>query len=281
MKGINHLVLGAHSLDQIRQLYAGLGFTLCPSGQHPFGTGNTVIQLHGSYLELLSVTRPQDIVEHAAGSFSFSAFNRDYLARHEGFSILVLDSPDAEKDIRDWHAAGLPTYAPFEFSRQATMSDGNNVTVGFKLAFTSNNTAPWLGLFACQHFRPDYYAQPRYQFHANGAHHLQDVWISGPGALELAPYLKLVAGTLAIPRSEARIDLPTTFGTIILAEPDTFEEAFGVPPPHPEDGPHLCGMTIACDNVDRVPQSMTREVGKRRVVTAANTHDTAIAFAPF
>lgn len=281
MKGINHLVLCADSLERIRHLYAELGFTLCPAGQHPFGTGNTVIQLHGTYLELLSVTRPQDIVEHAAGSFSFSAFNRDYLKRHEGFSMLVLDTPDAERDIREWQAAGLRTYAPFKFSRQAKLSDGSDVTVGFSLAFTSNETAPWLGLFACQHFRPDYYAQPRYQFHANGAHHLQDVWISGPGALELAPYLKIVAGTLAVPRSKTRIDLPTTFGTIILAEPETFEDAFGVAPPHPEDGPHLCGFTIACDNLDRVPHSMTREIGKRRVVTATEAHGTAIAFAPF
>ena len=62
-----------------------LGFTITPRGQHPFGTGNSIIQLQGIYLELLSVTVPQDVPEHSAGHFSFAAFNRDYLARHEGF----------------------------------------------------------------------------------------------------------------------------------------------------------------------------------------------------
>jgi hypothetical protein len=281
MKGINHLVLCANDLDAIRRLYGDLGFTLCPAGQHPFGTGNTIIQLHGTYLELLAVTRPEDIIEHIPGEFSFSAFNRDYLNRHEGFSMMVLDTQDALADINNWKGAGLLTYKPFEFSRTARMPDGSDVTVGFSLAFVSNKAAPWLGLFACQHYRPEYYSQPMYQTHANGAHHLEDVWISGPGSLGLAPYLETVTGTFAIPRSNGRIDVPTRFGTIVLADPATFEEAFGMPPPHPEDGPHLSGLTIACNGPFQVPQALTKDVGKRRVVSSIDTHGTAIAFVPF
>ena len=59
MKGINHLVLAGHDLDALRSEYEGLGFTVTSRGQHPFGTGNSIIQLHGTYLELLSVTVPQ------------------------------------------------------------------------------------------------------------------------------------------------------------------------------------------------------------------------------
>ena len=58
------LCLTGHDLDAMRAAYAALGFTLAPRGQHPFGTGNAVIQLHGSYLELLAVARPQDVPEH-------------------------------------------------------------------------------------------------------------------------------------------------------------------------------------------------------------------------
>jgi Glyoxalase-like domain len=71
-------------LDAMRAAYQALGFTITPRGQHPFGTGNSIIQLHGTYLELLSVTVPQEVPEHTAGQFSFAAFNRDYLERHEG-----------------------------------------------------------------------------------------------------------------------------------------------------------------------------------------------------
>ena len=156
MKSLNHLVIAGHDLDALCDTWSALGFTLTPRGQHPFGTGNAVIQLHGCYIELLAVTVPQDIVEHGAESFSFSAFNRDYLARHEGFSMLVLDSADAAADIARWRKAGLKTYAPFDFSRMARLPDGEDIRVGFSLAFVSTPAAPWLGHFACQHYRPDY-----------------------------------------------------------------------------------------------------------------------------
>ena len=87
MKGIDHLVLAGHDLEAMRSHYQALGFTVTPRGQHPFGTGNSLVQLHGTYLEPLAVTAPQDVPEHRAGQFSFAAFNRDYLKRHEGCSI--------------------------------------------------------------------------------------------------------------------------------------------------------------------------------------------------
>jgi hypothetical protein len=157
MKGINHLVLAGNDLEALRSKYQVLGFTVTPRGQHPFGTGNSVIQLRGTYLELLSVTVPQDVPEHQAGHFSFAAFNRDYLARHEGFSMMVLDTQDARADIQSWRSAGLQTYEPYDFSRIAKMPDGSEVTVGFSLAFVNHPAAPWLGLFACQHSMPEYY----------------------------------------------------------------------------------------------------------------------------
>ena len=99
MKGINHLVLAGHDLEAMRSHYAALGFTVAPRGQHPFGTGNSVIALRGSFLELLAVTAPQNVPEHRPGHFSFAAFNCEYLKRHDGFSMLVLDSTDARADI--------------------------------------------------------------------------------------------------------------------------------------------------------------------------------------
>src|SRR5690349_1154772 len=166
MKAINHLVLAGRDLEAMRTHYARLGFTVTPRGQHPFGTGNSVIALRGSFLELLAVTVPQDVPEHRGGRFSFAAFNRDYLARHDGFSMLVLDTADARADIEAWRAAALQTYAPFDFSRTAKLPDGQEITLGFSLAFVSHPMAPWLGLFACQADRPDYFEQPRYLQHA-------------------------------------------------------------------------------------------------------------------
>jgi hypothetical protein len=278
MRGLNHLVLTARNLDEIRSTYEGLGFTLTPSGQHPFGTGNAIVQLHGTYLELLAVTRPFDIVEHTANRFSFSAFNRDYLERHEGFSMMVFDSADAHSDIAEWKNAGLRTYDPFEFARQAKLPDGSEVTVGFSLAFVSNPAAPWLGVFACQHFRPDYYAQPRYLSHPNGAQDVREVWISGDGAGELEDYMIKLSGSKSVKRDSSATRMATAIGTIVLSVPDYFEQCFGCPPPHQQDGPHLAGFVVGCRSLAVPHFAGLATIGGWRVVPSSRAHETAIAF---
>jgi hypothetical protein len=276
MKGINHLVLAGHDLEDMRAHYSSLGFTVTPRGQHPFGTGNALIQLHGSYLELLAVTVPQDVPEHRPGHFSFAAFNRDYLARHEGFAILVLDTADARADVEAWRAAGLQTYAPFDFSRTATLPDGQAITVGFSLAFVSHPAAPWLGLFACQHYSPHYFEQPRYLQHANGALRVQDVWIVGDTAPELANFMHIVTGAKAVKDNSAGTVLQTRTGAVVLARPQTFEPAFGLTAPHPQDGPHLAAFTIACQALGQL--SDLPRAGDRHVLAPAENFGTAIGF---
>jgi hypothetical protein len=278
MSGINHLVLAGHDLEAMRRVYASLGFTLAPSGQHPFGTGNTVIQLHGGYLELLAVTRPQDVVEPRGNAFSFSAFNRDYLARHEGFSMLVLDSKDARNDRERWASAGLKVFDPFTFERPAMLPSGEEIVIGFALAQTAIAQAPWLGVFACQHFRPDYYAQPQFLQHDNGARRIADVWVTGEGAVELVPFFETFTGTAASREGGGPSTVRTDAGAIVIAPPAAFEAAFGEPPPHPEDGAHLGAFTVACSSEGLAALRGRKAVGERIIVPSREGFGTVIAF---
>ena len=285
MKAINHLVLAGHDLEAMRSHYAGLGFTVTPRGQHPFGTGNSLIQLNGSYLELLAVTAPQDIPEHRAGNFSFAAFNRDYLKHHEGFSMLVLDTPDARADGKAWGAAGLQTYEPFDFSRTAKLADGQEIVVSFSLAFVSHPAAPSLGLFACQHHTPEYFAQPRYLQHA-GATAVADVWIVG----DTAPDLAGSCTSSRVPRRSVRIRpsrrCKRASAQSCSTRPPAFAKAFGVAAAHPQDGPHLAAFTLACEGLDH--EGLGHEglgeladlpkVGNRHVLAPEKNFGTAIGF---
>jgi hypothetical protein len=279
MSDINHLVLTGHDLRALRSAYQELGFTVTPKGQHPFGTENAIVQLRGTYLELLSVTSPQEVPKHRTGYFSFAAFNRDYLSRHEGFSMIVLDSADARADLERWRAAGLQTYEPYDFSRMAKMPDGTDVKVGFSLAFTRHPSAPWLGIFACQHYNREYYEQAEYLTHSNGASLVHDVWVAGDAVQDVAAFIGVVTGaTGRREENPERTVFQTGTGAIVLARANAFEAAFGVPPPHPEDGPHLGGLTIGCRSLGKLKGFNLQKVGRRHILPSSENFGTTMAF---
>src|SRR5438105_4190974 len=82
----------------------------------------------------------------------------------------------------------------------------------------------------------------------NGATRVQDVWIVGDTAPKLAGFLQTVTGAKAVTDNSGAI-LPMRTGAIVLARPAVFESAFGLAPPHPDDGPHLAAFTIACQTL--------------------------------
>jgi hypothetical protein len=279
MKGINHLVIAGHDLETLRSAYQGLGFTLTARGQHPFGTGNTIIQLQGNYLELLSVTIPQDVPEHSADRFSFAAFNRDYLARHEGISMVIFDSPDARADVAAWRKAGLQTYEAVDFSRMAKLPNGGETRVGFSLAFLRNLEAPWLGVFACQHHAPSYYAQPQFQKHANDAVTVLEVWVVGDTAQGLMGFFQVLTGSNNVKQGEGRSTLKTPTGDLVLATPQAFVDAFGVPPANAADAPCLAGLVVGCRSLKSFRSAGLVKAGDRYVVPPQRSFGTALAFA--
>ena len=123
-RAIDHLVLCVNDLDAACDAYRKLGFTVTPRANHPFGTGNALIQLDGMYIELLAVIEPEKIAEtDLAAPFSFPIYNRDYLRQREGMSMLALQSRDAEKDREDFIAAGaaVPVFSSSNAKQPARM----------------------------------------------------------------------------------------------------------------------------------------------------------------
>ena len=149
-------------------------------------------------------------------------------------------------------------------------------TLSFSLAFVSHPAAPWLGLFACQHHTPAYFAQPRYLQHANGATAIQDVWIVGETAPDLAGFMQTVTGTEAISEDPSVTVLQTRIGAIVLARPVAFASAFGLTAPHQDDGPHLAALTVACQTMGQLAD--LPKVGDRHVLAPEKNFGTAIGF---
>ncbi|MGE0147866.1 MAG: VOC family protein [Parvibaculaceae bacterium] len=283
MKGIDHLVLCGRDHQAMRDAYAALGFTLTPEARHPFGTGNSLVQFEGCFLELLSLFEPAKIPEHEEGRFSFAAFNRDFLARREGLSMLVLDSADARADVAAFRAAGLRTYETFDFSRRARLPDGREVTVGFSLAFATDPKLPGMAFFTCQQHAPEHFWKPQYQRHPNRALTVLEVSIVAERPADHAPFLSAFCGAPAEPVSGG-ITIRTARGNITCMTPERYAESFARPRPGPHDGPRFGGFTIGVRRMDRLEESISasglalRKDGPHRAVLSVDVNGSSIAF---
>ena len=158
------------------------------------------------------------------------------------------------------------------------MHDGEK-NLSFSLAFVSHPAAPWFRIFACQYGQPEFYAQTQYLNHPNAASTLQDVWIAGETAPDLADFMSKVTGASSVRKGADLTVLETPTGAIILARPNAFELAFGVAAPHPKDGPHLAGFTIGCRTIAHVATLGLPKIGGRYIVPPSRGFGAAIGFA--
>lgn len=250
-RGIDHLVLAVRDLEAARRTYMRLGFTLTPRAEHPFGTGNSLVQLQGNFLELLTVVDPAKITPGVDDIFSFGGFNQDFLRRREGLSMLVFESADAGADRAGFAAAGLRGYQPFRFERKARLPDGRDVTVAFSLAFATDPRIPEAAFFVCQQHAPQYFWKPEYQLHANGALVVTEVVMVADNPPALANFYAGLQGRQAVTVQDGGLDVATARGRITVLPPDAAGERFpGLPLPGAPDSPHFVGYRIGVRDLD-------------------------------
>jgi hypothetical protein len=249
-RGIDHLVLCVRDLERARVFYGRLGFTLTPPARHPFGTGNSLVQLGDrSFLELLTVMEPDAIPPMRPGQFSFGAYNRDFLARQEGCSMLVLDTQDAGADARAFRAAGLGDFEPFHFQRAARLPDGTLAKVAFSLAFALAPGLPEAVFFTCRQHAPELFWKPEYQRHENGAAGIEEVALAAPDPLALAGTLEAVTEIPPEAVGEA-IVARTARGSVRALTPAAFARRYaGAEAPPLTHGPRFAGCRIVVEDL--------------------------------
>ena len=194
MAGLDHVVHCTSNFDGLRTTMAQIGFTLTPPAEHPFGTGNSLVQLDGFFLEFLHLPNPHLVPKVADGEFGFAAYNADYLKDGgEGISMLVFETADAAAEQARFVREGLDTYKTFDFSRLAKQPDGEEVTVGFSLAFATHADMPKAAFFYCQQHAPQYFWKSEYQRHANTAVAIGEVAMVATNPLHYAGFLEALS----------------------------------------------------------------------------------------
>jgi hypothetical protein len=258
--GLDHIVHAVRDLDAAADFYVRAGFTVGGRNRHPWGTHNRIVQLKNCYTEILEVAEPEKIVPHGARSFSFGAFSRDFLARREGFSMLLLNSRDAKADARAFDASGIGPFDVFDFAREGKRPDGNSVRLAFSLAFAAEPNSPDVRFAACQHHFPENFWNPAFQTHTNGAQHIAGVVMLADDPASHRDFLKAYIGQGEVTSSAAGITAHTENGDIEIMAPSVARDLLGFPVKASGEGITLNAMRFAVADMART-EALHRQNG--------------------
>ena len=259
-RGLDHIVHAVRDLDAAAGLYRRLGFEVGSRNRHPraWGTQNHIVQLPGTFIELLTVADPAGIAPHAPRSFSFGAFNRDFLARGEGLAMLVLEGRGAP-DAAEFRRAGIGDFELYEFEREGQRPDGTPVKVAFALAFAADPGSPDTGFFTCQHRYPESFWNPAFQRHPNSASAVAGVVLVADNPGDHHIFLEVFTGEREAQATSAGIGIRTPRGRIQVMQPDAFRERFGTTPPATGRGARLAALRFAVRDLEAVGRSLRVE----------------------
>ena len=282
---IDHLVIAVRDLDGAAGFYRRLGFQVGARNRHPWGTENRIVQLPGSFLELIALGQGAEVPPHAPASFSFGAFVRDYLQHREGLAMLVLDSRDAEADSRLFAQSGIGSFAPFRFERTGRGPDGRETRLAFTLAFAAAEGAPRAGFFVCQHHAPENFWNAEFQRHDNKALAIGSVTLAAPEPKRQEAFLTAFTG--AEPGSPDADDLsyPLADAHLHVLTPDDAAEIYGSVEAE-LDQPSFVAFAVRVEDAGRQARWLDaaeipyQHIGSRLVVPASAAFGVAIAFEP-
>ncbi|MEM5585077.1 VOC family protein [Roseibium sp. AS2] len=253
VRGLDHVVVAVNDHQAAGRAFEELGFTVTPENRHAWGTANRLVQLDGFFIELLSVVEPEKIVEASPGVFSFGAFNRDFLEKRQGASMLVLDSSGAEQDRSDFQKAGLTLFEPFSFERIANLPDGSTAKVAFDLTFAENPLSPEIGYFACCNRYPDSFWKPDFQKHRNGATSVRAVYLLAEDPSDHHEFLGGFTGQREMRATSLGLEIATSRGKIHVVTPHAYESLLGPDALAGARGslPRIAALDVACKGLEQ------------------------------
>jgi len=253
---IDHLIICVRDLARAELSLRTLGFTLTPTGVHPFGTSNRLAMFANNFLELLAVTNAAAVPPAAPGRFSFAAHNQHFLATAEGMSMLALHSADAHADAARFTADGIGAYAPFDFGRDAMLPGGGTARVEFSLAFATDPAMPGIAFFTCQQRHPpELFWKPDYQRHPNGALRVLEVVMSAPEPTAHRGFLERMTESAA-ELAPGRLTVGETGDRITVLSPG--EIARRLPGLAADSSPRFCAARLAVTDLDATRRELQR-----------------------
>lgn len=249
-RGLDHIVHAVRDLDAAVAFYRSLGFTVGARNKHPWGTHNHIVQMPGFFIELLTFAEPDKLGTDGFSTL-FAAYNRDFIARGEGFSLMILEAADAAADEAAFRSAGIAASPVMRFEREGKRPDGTPVKVGFSLAFAENARAPDIHFATCQQHFPENFWNPAYQQHANSVTGVAGVVVVADRPDEYRAFFEAFVG--AQPSTvQGGFAVGTPRGRIDVLTAAAFLHRYGVKAPGTENGARLAALRFAAADAGRL-----------------------------
>src|SRR6185437_9309235 len=249
-RGLDHIVHTVRDLDAAAAVYQQLGFQVRARNRHPWGTHNRLVQFPGFFVEILTVAEPERLGTDDLSRL-FGAPNRAFLARHEGFWGLLLESRDAAADAASFRHAGIAASSAVRFEREGKRPDGTPVRLGFSLAF-ARDAAAEAGFATCEQLAPENFWNPAFQSHPNRASGVGGVVLVAENPSDHHVFLSAFAGERELLATSSGVKVATLRGTIDMMTPAAYTSHFGVAPPDIGQGARLAALVIAVPDAGKV-----------------------------
>jgi catechol 2,3-dioxygenase-like lactoylglutathione lyase family enzyme len=240
-RGLDHIVHAVRDLDACGALYERLGFIVGARNRHSWGTHNRIVQMSGVFIELLTVAEPEKLDGDGIPRL-FGVHNRDFLARHEGLSGVLLESRDATADAAAFRDAGIAASGALRFEREAQRPDGTPIRAGFSLAFARDPAGAEAAFASCQNHFPENFWNPAFQAHRNGATGVAGVVMVAENPSDHHIFLSAFTGERELLATSSGVSVQTPRGTIQVMEPSAYQRHFGVAPPDLSRGARLAAL---------------------------------------
>ena len=263
-RGLDHIVHAVRDLEAAADLYRRLGFTVGARNRHPWGTHNHIVQFPGFFIELLTFAEP-DKLGTDGFSVLFGAYNRDFIQRGEGLSVLILESKDARTDEDEFRAAGVLAAPTMRFEREGKKPDGAAVKVGFSLTFAEDKAAPNIRFTTCQQHYPENFWNPAFQRHANSVAGIAGVVAVAQRPERHARFFEIFAGASPTAGGDG-FTIETPRGRIDMLTPAAFTRRFGVKAPDVSASPRLAALRFSVADMS-VLEALPEQTGIAGVST--------------
>jgi hypothetical protein len=255
-RGLDHIVHAVRNLDMGADLYRRLGFTVGARNRHPWGTHNQILQLPGFFIEVLTVAEPDKLGDDGFSTL-FGDYNRRFLEKNEGFSLLILESTDAAADARVFAAAKIAASDTMRFEREGKRPDGSPVKVAFSLAFARDTLAPAHNFAVCQQHYPENFWNPAYQRHANEVVAVGGVVMVADNPSDHHIFFSALAGERELQSTSAGITVTTPRGDIQVITPAAFADHFGVAAPDVTAGGRLAALRLVSSDMTATDNALS------------------------